>query len=385
MSSRAEAATGATARPTLLAAVHSGAMGGAQAMGLAEAERFADRARIVAAVPEGPLRARFGEIGELVEETPSLPTWPTTPQHWSWRLARSAADAPRLAREIRRHRVDAVITSSAVLMTPVMAARLARVPVFVHVREWPVTRLGLTVLAMHRRLADVVVAISAGGAERMEGPGRARIVRIPDGISAPTGGPQPARLGSPLRLCVIGALTGGDGKGQHRAVEALALLRERGVEATLSVVGPVLDEAYGERVRATARRLGVEGAVEMAGVSDDVPGLLRAHDLLLFCSRQGADVTPLTIMEALVEARPVVAAGVGSVGEVLGDGRFGTVVAPEDPAALAAGVEAVLADPEAARARALAGRGHVAREFNREAGMEALWTEVLAEIEARRR
>ena len=73
-------------------------------------------------------------------------------------------------------------------------------------------------------------------------------------------------------------------------------------------------------------RLGVSERVELTGSVGDVPALLRDHDALLFCSSQGADVTPLVLMEALVEERPVVAADVGSVAEVLREGECGSVV-----------------------------------------------------------
>jgi len=363
-------------RATLLIAVHSAAPGGAQAMALAQAERFAGRCEIVAAVPEGPLHERFAACGVTVAPAPSLPTWGVSPGRWSLQLLRSCLDAFRLARIIRRHEVDAVLTSSTVLLAPVLAARIAGVPSFAHAREWPTSRSGRAVFWLQKRCADVVVAISAGVAARFAGRGRARVVCIADGIEAGEGRPAPAALAEPLRLCVIGSLTGGDGKGQHRAVETLAELAKLGLDSRLSVVGPVLDEAYAERVLATAGRLGVSERVEMTGPVDDVPTLLGEHDALLFCSSQGADVTPLVLMEALVAERPVVAADVGSVAEVLDRGACGTVVPAEDPAAMAAAVRSLLARPEAARAQARRGAERVRAHYDRQAGLERLWEEI---------
>jgi glycosyltransferase involved in cell wall biosynthesis len=364
----------------LLIAVHSAAPGGAQAMALAQAECFAERCSIVSSVPEGPLRERFAACGAVIAPAPSLPTWGVSPGRWAIQLLRSCVDAFRLARTIRRRKVDTVLTSSTVLLAPVLAARLAGVPSFAHAREWPTSRSGEAVFWLQRHCADVVVAISAGVAARFAGRGRARIVCIADGIRAGEGKRLPAAFGRPLRLCVIGSLTGGDGKGQHRAVEALALLENLGVDSRLSVVGPVLDEAYAERVRATAARLGVTDRVELTGSVDDVPALLRDHDALLFCSSQGADVTPLVLMEALVEERPVVAADVGSVAEVLLDGKCGTVVTAEDPLAMAAAIAAMAADPEAARAQVRRGAERVRRDYDRQSGLDRLWNEIVAEV-----
>ena len=362
----------------LLIAVHSAAPGGAQAMALAQAEKFCERCRIISAVPDGPLRERFAACSELVPPAPSLPTWEgVSRERWMLQRARSRRAALRLATTIRRRQVDAVLTSATVTIAPTQAARLAGVPSFVHAREWPVTSAGLEVFRLQRRTADFVIAISAGVANRFPD-GRAKIVQIADGIAAGPGPKTEARLDGPLRLCVIGSLTAGDGKGQHRAVEALAELSSLGIEATLSVVGPVLDDDYRDLVLDISRRLGVAKRVHLRGPVDDVPALLDQHDALLFCSRQGADVTPLVIMEALVAERPVIAADVGSVAEVMPDGECGTLVPPEDPAAMAAAIAALTADPAQAREQARRGSARVRERFDRDTGIERLWEEITA-------
>lgn len=369
----------------LLIAVHSAAPGGAQAMALAQAECFSSRCRVIVSVPDGPLRERFAACAELVPPTPALPVWSGSPLRWALQLTRGCAAALRLARTIRSHEVDAVLTSSSVLLTPVLAARLAGVPGIAYAREWPLSPSARLAFRLQRRVADAVVAISTGVARKLAGRGRARIVRIPDGIALEPGEPLPARFERPLRLCTIGSLTAGDGKGQHRAVEALARLGEQGMGATLSVVGPVLDEAYAERVRDVTRREGLTERVSLTGAVDDVPGLIAAHDILLFCSGHGADVTPLVLMEALVVGRPVVAADVGSVAEVLADGDCGALVPAGDPGAIADAVVRMAADPEAARAQARRGGRRVRAEYDRQAGLERLWLEIIAIGQVRRR
>lgn len=367
----------------ILIAVHSAAPGGAQAMALAQAESFAERCTVISAVPEGPLRARFAACGPVVERAPSLPTWETTPWRWGLQLLRSCTDALRLARVIRRNEVDAVLTSSTVLLAPVLAARIAGVPGYAHAREWPTAWTGRAVFWLQRHCADTVVAISAGVAARFKGWGHARVVCIPDGITPRAGDALPPELHAPLRLCVVGSLTGGDGKGQHRAVEVVGVLRDQGVAATLSIVGPILDDDYAQRVREAVSRCAVEDRVEMTGPVDDVPGLLREHDALLFCSSQGADVTPLVLMEALIEERPVIATDVGSVAELLDEGACGIVVPAEDVRLMAAAVRVLVAGPERAWAQARRGAERVRRHYDRQAGLDRLWGEIVAETEAR--
>jgi len=64
------------------------------------------------------------------------------------------------------------------------------------------------------------------------------------------------------------------------------------------------------------------------------------------------------VLEAMLASLPVVATRVSSIPEIVVDGETGLLVPPDDPAALAAGVNSVLAGPgaygEQGRARALA-------------------------------
>ena len=69
----------------------------------------------------------------------------------------------------------------------------------------------------------------------------------------------------------------------------------------------------------------------------------------------------LTVAEALWKSRPVVAGNVGGIVTQIEDGRSGWLV--DSAEACAAACLEILADPAAARARALAGKEHVRRRF----------------------
>lgn len=62
------------------------------------------------------------------------------------------------------------------------------------------------------------------------------------------------------------------------------------------------------------------------------------------------DGLPNVVLEALCRALPVVASRVAGIGMVVHPGKTGALVPPGDPAALAAAILAMLADPAAARA-----------------------------------
>ncbi|MBN3560328.1 TIGR04063 family PEP-CTERM/XrtA system glycosyltransferase [Sphingomonas yabuuchiae] len=75
-------------------------------------------------------------------------------------------------------------------------------------------------------------------------------------------------------------------------------------------------------------------------------------------------VTPLKPLEAMAQGKLVAASDVGGHRELIEDGRTGTLFAPDDPAAIADALAALLADRGGWDARRAAGRAFVERERN---------------------
>ena len=69
-------------------------------------------------------------------------------------------------------------------------------------------------------------------------------------------------------------------------------------------------------------------------------------------------------LEAMACGTAVVASRVGGIPEVVADGRTGLLVPPDDPAALAEAIGALVADPARAARMGLAGRQRAAAEFS---------------------
>jgi glycosyltransferase involved in cell wall biosynthesis len=72
---------------------------------------------------------------------------------------------------------------------------------------------------------------------------------------------------------------------------------------------------------------------------------------------------PVTVIEALAAARPVVATAVGGVAEIIRDGDTGRLVPPRDDEALARGIKAMLDDPDGASAMGRRGQALAASMF----------------------
>jgi glycosyltransferase involved in cell wall biosynthesis len=108
--------------------------------------------------------------------------------------------------------------------------------------------------------------------------------------------------------------------------------------------------------------LGLEGAVRFLGYQAEVAPILAASDLLVLPSR--AEGLPVVLLEAMALARPVIAARVGGVPEVIRDGENGLLVAPGAPNELADRVLGLLADPAAAERLGNAGRRQVVQRYS---------------------
>jgi glycosyltransferase involved in cell wall biosynthesis len=90
-----------------------------------------------------------------------------------------------------------------------------------------------------------------------------------------------------------------------------------------------------------ARELGVQ--VYLPGRVPDVAAWLRRADLLVHAVRW--EGFGLALLEAMLASLPVVATRVSSIPEIVADGETGLLVPPDDPPALAAALQEVLADP----------------------------------------
>jgi glycosyltransferase involved in cell wall biosynthesis len=114
-----------------------------------------------------------------------------------------------------------------------------------------------------------------------------------------------------------------------------------------------------------ARRITTDGLadrVELVGEKPDSANYLAAADVAVMCSIW--EGFGLVVAEALWLGRPLVATDVGPVSTMVVDGRTGLLVPPSDPAALAAGIDAVLADPAHAAKLGQAGAKLVAPHFD---------------------
>jgi glycosyltransferase involved in cell wall biosynthesis len=141
-------------------------------------------------------------------------------------------------------------------------------------------------------------------------------------------------------------------------LEGFKLLRDRGVDATLCLVGDGPDRAQLER---KAHDLGVVRDTLFLGYQEDVAPLYAAFDALVLPS--GNEGTPVSVIEALAAGRPVVATRVGGVPDVVRDGEDGFLVDAGATDELAERLSRLAADPALRERLGAAGRARVVPRY----------------------
>lgn len=315
-------------------------------------------------------------------------------------LLRDAVATWRLVELIRRERPDIVHTHTAKAgalgrVAAVLAGRPR--PIVVHtfhghvlrgyfgpVRttifrlvETALARVTDALIAVGPQVRDDLVALGVAPAEKFH------VVRLGVELEQRLDDSPAARaearrvLGVPEDRFVVGWV--GRMTGIKRTSDVLLAvrgLRDRGVDAVLCMVGDGPDR---ERVERQARELGIARHCLYLGYQEDVSPWYAALDAFLLPS--GNEGTPVTAIEALAAARPVVATRVGGLPDVVRDGTDGFLTEVGDVDALVDALERLARDPEQRAAMGAQARERVIERYAVERlvdDVDALYRSLLA-------
>ena len=223
------------------------------------------------------------------------------------------------------------------------------------------------------RAADAVVVLSEGIRSELERSGAwgPRIHVVPNAVDLEMFKPRPApvdliRQHNPTGLPVVGYISNlGRREGHLVLVDAIAKLRERGLEVECLLVGdgPMREELLG-RIRSLrlSDQVSVIGPVPHEDVADyysmlDVFVVPREDD------RAARYTTPLKPFEAMAMSVPLVVSDLPALREIVGDSEErGFVFHPGSSESLSRVLAGILGDREKARAKAEEAKAWVVSE-----------------------
>ncbi|HEY1014640.1 MAG TPA: glycosyltransferase, partial [Herpetosiphonaceae bacterium] len=293
---------------------------------------------------------RAGRVGDLPVFYPRYVSPPRQVFHGLWGFW-AYPSARRLLRRLHRQQpFDLIHAHYAVPagVVALLARRWMGVPVVLSVHGTDVTytvrqnRLSAAVVRWVFRAADAIMVNSDWTRRQVvRHCGRddaTTIVRL--GGDAPRADPIPAKPGDTIRLLSVGHLV--ERKGHAYVLEALRQLRDQGYALRYVIVGggPLEDQ-----LKARARELGIDDAVEFAGDQQHqaVWAYLARCDIFVLPSWNEA--FGVAYVEALGMGKPAVGcAGEGGPEDLRALGDCIELVPPRDAASVAAAVRRLIDD-----------------------------------------
>ena len=218
-------------------------------------------------------------------------------------------------------------------------------------------------MTLRARSADFVVTCTeANGAylaRLMRGEAQSKLHVLPHGVDLRRFGAVERRP-KPGRILSIGRMV--PKKGFDRLVRALGIVASRGVAFDCRIFGggPLSDAIQADAVAA-----GIGHLLHLGGARTQQDLLAEYGQAEVFALSPvvtddgDRDGVPNVLIEAMACGIPVVATAISGIPELIEDGVTGLLVAPDDPAALAAAIERLLGDAALRRRLGEAGRKKV--------------------------
>jgi glycosyltransferase involved in cell wall biosynthesis len=330
--------------------VASGVVTGAERIALFIAETLrADGHHVVVCLRAGPLAHEAADRG--------LASWILP-----LRSARDVRSLVRLARLLRRHRIDVVHTVNEISdVIGIGAAHLVRArSLSTQVNTVTATRSKRLVHRAIVRRATCLTAVSEALRRSWPRPGQETRLTSSQ-LSIPVAGDL--EVERRLRAALTDVTTVGrfsPQKGIETLVEAAPELRAEGFSVRFvgdAPGGEDTDRAYRERILARNSELGT--VVDVEPRTADVLSLYRSVDVLVLPSRW--EGLPLTILEAMAQGVPVVASAISGVEEIVEHEVSGLLFAVGDAHGLVAAVKRLADDPNLRRSLVTEARARLTR------------------------
>jgi glycosyltransferase involved in cell wall biosynthesis len=248
-----------------------------------------------------------------------------------------------------RLRPTMVLTNTMVIPAHAIAAKLLGIPHFWMVREFGRDDHQLQFLLGHHRTIRLIGQLSEAVICNSHAVEKALLAIDPKMttyavypiVDTPLGTAPKRHPGEPMRAVLVGYFS--HAKGQHLAVEAVAIARKAGVDIELTLVGA----GNQKPLRTLARRLGVEDLVTIDGPTRDVGRYWSAAHVGLMCSQ--CEAFGRVTVEAMRAGLPVCGTNTGGTPEIIDPEVNGLLSPTGDANALAANLMALESDEDLRR------------------------------------
>lgn len=330
---------------------------------------------VIAAQPDSPLFRKALEMGIPVEPVRIRGTFDLL----------AIRDICRL---IRKHGVTVVNThSSKDTWVASLAAKLSGVPLLIRTRHIS-TPLSTNPLNFVHHLADGITTTGEMIREELIRVNRMspdRVMSIPSGVSLERfdllkgdGSKVRREFAIPDHSPLVVMVAVFRGMKRHDLlIAAVGLLRQNFPELKVLLAGKGTDS---EGMKQLIAEAGLQDTVIAAGNRDDIPDVLTAADIVVLTSDRDEGV-PQSLSQAMAMARPVVAAPVGGIPELVIDGETGLLSDIGNAGSFAANIERLLEDVGLRKRLGSAARQHVLENYTDDSMAEktiAFYTRILA-------
>lgn len=256
-----------------------------------------------------------------VHDGRTQPTW----REKAERFAHHFVDANRLRRVIRGMNPQILISNTITIPAGALAAKICRIPHIWYVHEfgekdhnlvfdlgprfsfWFINHMSTKVIVNSKSVYNF--------AQRYIPSSKLSLIFYSVDVTLPQ---IPASL--PSGFNVVMAATIAPGKRQHEAIEAVHILRRKGLNIQLTLVGG-LNSAYSIHIRELIKKHNLCDAVHILGHSDNPLSYLSAADVVLVCSSNEA--FGRVTVEAMKLSKPVIGAYAAGTQELIKDGVTG--------------------------------------------------------------
>jgi glycosyltransferase involved in cell wall biosynthesis len=280
-------------------------------------------------------------------------------------VTETLANVPYLVRMVllyRKLRLDVVHVNNP-SMEAILGARFLGIPIVYHLHGFTPSRLDGSGRRSFRHVsAFVSISRAVTDSAVRAGIDRARIHEIPNFVER-----MPEALPSPMptapAIGIFGRIIPWKGQREFLSAAMHVLPQFPGLRVYLVGGASDGDPEYFEACRELARASPYADQIEFTGMVTNVAVYYRKCTVVIHAS-----ILPepfgMVLIEAMSEARPVVASTFGAASEIIQDGVEGYLVDPTNSHSMAARIAALLADPTLAAEMGLKGLRKVRANYD---------------------